>query len=151
MASLPKGSRPFRIFDGKPKIIALLTSSHRGDGQLFPRIRKMPGAENITLRTQGYRTDEDGRREFPSTLPARPDEMPDYCPREKLKGADPVIFIALSGALRAKDFPPPPATCTNQEAVARGSRIMCEGVKRAEAQGVAWVLLSTMHYNPNIA
>jgi len=148
---LPEGPRPFKIFDGKPKVIAMLTSSHRGDRELFPRIRKMPGSENITLRTRGYCTDEDGRRVFPSTLPARPDEMPDYCPRQKLAGDEPVILIVLSGALRARGFPPVPGSCTDRQAVDRGVTIMREGVQRAEAQGVSWVLLSTMHYNPNVA
>ena len=149
--ALPKGPRPFKIFDGKPKALVLLTSSHRGGGELFPRVRKMRGGEKVLCRQQGYDTDEDGRRRFPSALPPKPDELPDYCPRQELKGTDPVIFLVLSGAVRAKDFPPVPGTCTEKEAIRRGVQIMCEGARRAEDKGVDWVLLSTMHYNPNLA
>ena len=143
--------RPFKIFDGKAKSIVLLTSSHAGGAELFSRVKKMAGSENIQTRQQGYCTDEDGRRDFPSALPPPPDNLPDYCPRKELTGSDPAVLVVLGGALRAKDFPPAPGTCTDQEALARGVQIMCEGVRRAEAKGVEWVMLSTMHYNPNPA
>jgi len=152
-------ARPFRIFDGKPKTICLWTGGHRGIVQLEAHIKRMPGAEEITClhsvspvtRRKFPIDDGDALRKWPAAFPVADDDLPDYCPRADLNDPKPVIYIVMSGALRAKGFPPEPNACSAQEAIRRGVEIMQAAVRQTAARGVSWVMLSTMYYNPNPA
>lgn len=45
--------RPFRIFDGTPRKIVLVTNSHGGGKQLEARLKKMPGGEKLEFSHRG--------------------------------------------------------------------------------------------------
>ena len=152
-------ARPFKIFDGKPKTIVLWTGGHWGIEQLTAHVKRMPGAEQITcvhgkapVTGRKFPIDDgDALRTWPRALPVAADDLPDYCPRAKLNAPNPVIYVVMSGALRAKGFPPEPNACTPAQAIQRCVELMKVAVERTAAKGVDWVMLSTMFHNPNPA
>lgn len=151
--------RPFKIFDGKPKTIVLWTGGHWGIEQLTAHVKRMPGAQQITCVHAKHPAtgrkfpidDGDALRTWPRALPVAAGDLPDYCPRAKLDEANPVIYVVMSGALRAKGFPPESNSCTPEQAIQRCVEIMKVAVEQTAAKGVDWVMLSTMFYNPNPA
>jgi hypothetical protein len=84
--SADKADHPFRIFDGRPKQVVLVTNSHGGQRELGARLKKMPGGEKIEFRSI-----------FGASFNGRPGGTPpNWVPGERVTADMPTIYVVYN-------------------------------------------------------
>ncbi len=151
--------RPFRIFDGKPKRIHLISNSHGGGGELHAYLKRMPGAEKIEF-TAG------GGGGFVGSCKAN--QLPGYLPKEKLTDSRPVIYVVYHAVdTLGRGFKQPEkfmeqwdgasldkyimaktaATRMTEDEIEGALASMKYQVASATAAGISLLIMSNTHFN----